>query len=209
AGWDRTTDIENLGYVYDGRHESAQAIGEFRFLGVENLTAVLVASLDKLEEFDYNGNIVLSETFAYKFNNLALGINAAQFLYNRKFGFGAPDPHEPGLLFNLWGSYTIDRFVPRLDLVYFMGGKSLEGTAYHRRAFVNTPSPVNVDDDRSVISGRVSVKFNLDSKTFIEIGNLTNIDYSKNFAFASEERGRYDTNKRISNVFYIDYKWSF
>ena len=209
AGWNGTTDIEYLGYIYDGRQESAQLIGEFRYLGTENLTAVAAVNLDKLEAFDTEGDMVFSETFAYRLDNAAFGLDAVQFLYNRKYPFGRKIDCDPGLLFNLWGSYAVNRIVPRLDLVYFLGGRSQEGLVYHRRGFVNAESPKNVNDDRSVFSFRPSVRFNLNPSVFIEAGDLFNYDYAKNKAFASKLYGRLDTNSRISNVFYVDVKWAF
>ena len=212
AGYDFTANKVKDGYLGSG--ESSRLIGEFRYLGVKNLTAVAAASFDKIEDFDNSGNIILSETFAYKLDNLNIGLNALQFLYNRKADNSDKDA---GLLFNLWGSYALDGIVPRLDLVYFTGGQSSVAAGnytWNRRGFVNKISGKDVDDDYSVFSVRPSVKFNLDGRTFVEIGDVINID-SANFdgyrkdgkAVSPQNPG--DTESRISNVFYIDFKWSF
>jgi len=222
AGWDRPIDNETLEYIYNGRQESAQFIGELRFLRIENLTAVAVAILDRLEDFEANGDIVLSETFDYKINNTTAGFNAAQFLYNRKYPSGLEEPYNPGLLFNLWGSYAVSAaIVPRLDIVYFIGGWSMQGyllsgglnqssaTMYHRRGIENAPSAKRDNYTRYLFSVRPSVKFNLNTQTFIEIGDLINIDYSNRNVYASRMEGQIDSKSRTTNVAYIDLKWSF
>ncbi|MCL1927245.1 MAG: hypothetical protein FWG07_00440 [Treponema sp.] len=216
AGWkDTRLDIERYGYDYEGRQESAQLIGEFRLLSVENLTAVVAFSLDKLEEFDVEGNTIVSQTFAYELNDLTIGLNAAEFFYNRKNILGQTIAHAPSLVFNLWGSYTINNIIPRLDLVYFLGGQSKvggdEALMWHRRGFVSSRIPkFNSSDNRnrSLFSVRPSVKFDLTGGTFIEIGNVFNYDFGN---FDSAYGDSNDPNKRyvISNVFYIDYTWSF
>ena len=196
---------------YTARYESSQLIGEFRLLAVKDLTAVAAASFDKIEDFSNKGDMIFSETFAYKINSLTLGLNAVQFLYKR-----GDVKYDPSLLFNLWGSYAIDKIVPRLDLVYFLGGQSNTGrneTTYtwHRKGFTNynTALSNNDDDDYSAISIRPSVKFNFNSKTFIEIGDMINIDLASFDGYNDTVGGPRNTDSRISNVFYIDFKWSF
>jgi len=207
AGYDANSALAG----YQGWHESSRLIGEFRFLGVKDLTAIVAFSFDKIEDFDDSGNIIFSETFAYKLDSLTIGLNAAQFLYSRK------SDNDPGLLFNLWGSYAFGKIVPRLDLAYFLGGQSTLGAGnntWHRRGFVNRIGTTDTDDDYSVFSIRPSVKFNLDNRTFVEIGDKINFDFA-NFngyrkdgkAITSTDPG--DTSSRLSNVFYIDFKWSF
>jgi hypothetical protein len=215
AGWNGTVDFERYGYVYDGRQESAQLIGEFRFLMVKNLTAIVAASLDYIEEFNIKGNTVISQTFAYKLDSLTLGLNAAEFLYNRKNFLGRKDKFDPGLLFDLWGSYAIDKIIPRLDLVYFTGGMSKIGGdetyMWHRRGYVNRPIYETGSDNeynRLVFSVRPSARFNINSSTFIEIGNLFNYDFG-NFDGAYGNSADFNKRELISNVFYIDFKWSF
>jgi len=218
AGFDSNSALPG----YQGSNESSRLIGEFRFLGVKELTAVVAASLDKLEDFDDSGNIILSETFAYKVNDLTIGLNALQFLYNR----GDADI-DPGLLFNLWGSYAIGKIVPRLDLAYFQGGQSALAAGNNTWArtrvggFVNKIGAANADDDYSLLGARPSVRFNLDARTYIEIGDLINYDfanfdgYRKDGQALSETVGGVpitrpgDTKSRLSNVVYVDFRWSF
>ena len=216
ASWNYTREeIEKYGYIYDGRQESAQLIGEFRFLLIQNLTAIVSVSLDKLEEFDVIGDTVLSQTFAYKFDKFSLGFNAAEFMYNRMNLHKRKVLYNPGLLFNLWGSYTFNNIVPRLDAVYFMGGKSRVGGnetyMWHRRGFINREIfAIGSDNSRfpSVFSIRPSVKFNLPGGTFVETGNMFNYDFG-NYDAAYGDSADLKKRERISNVFYIDLKWSF
>ena len=222
AGWDKPIDYETLLYVYNGRQESAQFIGELRFWAIENFNAAAVAILDKLEDFEYNGDIVYSEAVDCKIGSATIGLNAAQFLYNRKYPSGQEEPYDPALLFNLWADYAIgEATVPRLDIVYFIGGMSQQGylisgglnqfsaTMYHRRGIINAPSEKRFDYTRYLFSVRPSAKFNLNSKTFVEIGDLINVDYSNKDVYASEMEGLIDSKSRVTNVAYIDLKWEF
>jgi hypothetical protein len=213
AGYD--ADSSRAGYL--GRDESSRLLGEFRFLGVKDLTAVIAASFDKIEDFANSGNIILSETFAYKLDNLNIGLNAAQFLYSRE----AEPKKDPGLLFNLWGSYAFDNIIPRLDFAYFLGGQSTLGSGaytWHRRGFVNKTGTADTTDDYSVFSVRPSIRFNLDGRTFIEIGDIINYDFANFDGYRKDGRALSpsatppvlgDITSRLSNVFYIDLKWSF
>jgi hypothetical protein len=216
AGYDANSALDG----YQGRDESSRLLGEFRYLGVKDLTAVAAASFDKIEDFDNSGNIILSETFAYKLNDLNLGLNAAQFLYNRKAD-AKPDK-DPGLLFNLWVSYAFGSIVPRLDLAYFLGGQSsLVGNGNYTwgrttTGFASKLGTGDVDDDYSVFNIRPSVKFNLNSRVFVEIGDSINFDsanfdgYRKDGQSISAADARLgDTKSRLGNVFYIDFRWSF
>jgi len=176
-------------------NNSSLLIGELRMLAVPNLTAVAAVSLDNLDDFSDKGNIVISETFAYKINDeLNIGLNAAQFLYNRP----AADSADIGFLFNLWGSYAIGNIIPRFDFVYMIGGQS-HASSYHRRGYVNfsnTSDQIPYTKDDSVFSARPSVKINIDSKTHLEIGDVFYMNMIGN-------------NSAIKNVFYIDFRWSF
>jgi hypothetical protein len=162
---------------------------------------------------------MFSETFGYKLDSLNAGLNAVQFLYNREANDKKVD-YNPGLLFNLWASYAFDTVVPRLDLVYFMGGQSKlaagnmsssapnVGSQWERRGFANVAKAKDAEDDYSVFSIRPSVKFNLDGRTFLEIGDMINLD-------SAAKDGTYkdsgDANKKslFTNVFYVDIKFSF
>jgi len=214
AAWNVATNaITADNYAYGGREEVSQFIGEFRLLAVKGLTAVVVGIFDNLEEFNDKGNILLSETFGYKINDdLNIGFNAAQFLYNRD-----NVDADPALLFNLWGSYAFNKVVPRLDLVYFMGGQSKTATSakqWERRGFTarggmpgegsNNYGKKDVDDDYSVFSVRPSVKVNVDSRTFLEIGDMINYDFAN-----KDNVYRGDEKSLLTNVFYVDVKFSF
>jgi hypothetical protein len=203
-----------------GRQESQQLIGEFRFLGVKDLTAVMAANIDKLENFKQYGETTISETFGYKIDSLAFGLNAVQFFYNtdKKDANGKNITLDPSLLFNLWGQYAIDKVVPRLDMVYFVGGKSNIANkinspadmAYHRKGYtqVKDANKNNDKDDFSVFTIRPSVKFNLDSRTFIEIGDAINFDMTT-YDEKSGKAYSKDKNSLVSNVFYVDLKFAF
>jgi hypothetical protein len=181
--------------------EASILYGEFRYLGLKDLTAVVAASITRLGMSDFSnaGIMTFSETFGYKINSdFNIGLNAVEFIYK------APNT-SPSLLFNLWGSYAIDKIVPRLDLVYFMNGSSLMSSAnqsaqtWHRTAFTGAANT----KDFSLISVRPSVKINLDSRTFLEIGDMINFDMNKNEVTA------WGKKSLLTNVFYIDAKWSF
>jgi hypothetical protein len=211
AGWTATRDLDAEDYLYGGREESMFSQTELRILAVKDLTAVIVGTFDKIEYFDSTGNIMFSETFGYKMNDLGLGLNAVQFLYNRVDGNDDKVDMNPGLLFNPWVSYTIGNIVPRLDLVYFMGGQSKMANPnqqWERRGFVNLAKAKDAEDDYSVFSIRPSVKFNLDNKTFLEIGDMMNFDSAtKDGAYKDE--GDDKKNSLFTNVFYVDVKFSF
>jgi hypothetical protein len=220
AGWTSTRYLDNDNYEYGGREESAFLQAEFRLLAVKNLTAVVAGVFNRLEDFDKRGNIMFSETFGYKLDNLNAGLNAAQFFYNREDMTGNKLDADPGLLFNPWVSYAFDKIIPRLDLVYFIGGQSKTANGnnqWERRGFVpqggavdaaGKPGLKDTDDDYSVFSVRPSVKINLDSRIFLEIGDVINIDFG-NFDGAYKDSG--DPNKKslLTNVFYVDVKFSF
>jgi hypothetical protein len=214
--------INNDPYNYTGKEETSQFIGEFRLLKVKGLTTVVVGVVDNLEDFSEKGNILFSETFGYKAtDDLNLGFNMTQFLYSRE-----DVETDPALLFNLWGSYAIGNVIPRLDMVYFLGGQSKTATSaqqWDRRGFTArggmpgegaTPGVRGEDDDYFVFSIRPSVKINLDSRIFLEIGDMINFD-SANFDGYRKDREAVsgknpgDTNSRVTNAFYVDLKFSF
>ena len=216
AGWkDTYEEIEKFGYFYDGRQESSQLIVEFRYMKMYNLTADIAVSMDKLENFSAYGDTVISQTFAYNFGRVTLGLNAAQFIYNRESLLGKKLRYDPGLLFNLWGSYSYVIYEPRLDLVYFWGGMSTVGGdetyKWQRRGFINRKieeyGSYN-SHNLSVFSVRPSFKFNILSRTFVEIGSMFNYDFgSWDGAYGDSDNSK--KRSRISNVFYIDLQWSF
>jgi hypothetical protein len=197
--------------VFAGFQESAMLVMEARLLAVKNLTGILVAQIDKLEDYDTTGVFNLYQTIGYKMGDLGLGLNAAQYFSRAKNAAG--EPSDVGLHFNPWVSYTIGNIVPRLDLNYFLAGKALvspganqlPGASYHRKVF----SLANnyAADDVSVFALRPSVKLNIDPKTFVEIGNLIAIANGPEGSFADVADAKKASN--FSNVFYIDFKWSF
>ena len=220
-----------LTYRYDGTDESARLYGEFRFLAVKELTAVIAARFDKIEDFSNRGDILFSETFNYKIDDsLTLGLNAGQYFFNRTNAAGDSIDTQPSLLFNLWGSYALGKVVPRLDLAYFIGGRdemtnlaaptANPGTnpAWRRRGFVaqgalgaqgSNPRVKDVDDDQSVFSIRPSVKFNLDRRTSVEIGDLLSFNSINYTPTTAKPFNNGDKKSLLTNVFYIDLRWMF
>ncbi|MDR2966308.1 MAG: hypothetical protein LBU88_11120 [Treponema sp.] len=184
--------------------ELDQIIGELRILAIKGITAVVVGVVDNLRD-SKDQNLIFSETFTFKINDqFTLGLNAVQFLYNRSVSM------DPSFLFNAWGSYAFGNVIPRIDLVYMTGGRSRLSTTdgrYHRKGFQERMGVADVDDDYSVFSVRPSVRFNLNSRTHIEIGNMLNFDSYNGNETASGFIGA--GNNRMSNVFYLDFRWSF
>ncbi|MCL2068013.1 MAG: hypothetical protein FWG99_11200 [Treponema sp.] len=212
AGWDGTHPSDPAyDDQYDGRDESSKLVGDLRLLAVQNLTAVVSFSLDKLEDFSDTGDIIISETFGYRIDSLSFGLNAVQFLYNRVDADGDKVNFNPSMLFNLWTSYAFGNIVPRLDLAYFMGGRSTVGgsgaNTWHRRGFQNRPVAKDDEQDVSVFSVTPSARFNIDSRTFIEIGNKVNYDFGYEGAY--KDKGNEDKKSRLSNAFYVDLRWTF
>jgi len=97
-----------------------------------------------------------------------------------------------------------------------MGGRSKMGynsgtsgeNQWERRGFVNVAKAKDANDDYSVFSVRPSIKFNLDSRIFLEIGDMINFDSAAKDG-AYKDSG--DANKKslFTNVFYVDVKFSF
>jgi len=179
--------------------ESMAVMGDLRILAVSPLTAVVAFEINNLQDFANTGTMIFSETFAFKItDDLTLGLNAVQFIYQ--------NDNDPGFLFNLWGSYAFGNIIPRLDLVYFINGHSNDARTaaanpqYHRRGYAARSDAA----EHSVFSARPSVRINLDNRTHLEIGNVTHIDFA---AAAQSFWGNKDS--RLSNIFYIDLRWSF
>jgi len=201
---------DNYGYSRDN-FELDQLIGEVRILAVKDLTAVVVGIIDNLED-GKNQNMIFSETIAFKVNDqLNVGFNAVQFIYNNyENAAGEALDYDPSLLFNLWGSYAIGSVIPRLDLVYMMGGRSRLSTTdgrYQRKAFNERQGRTNVEDDHSVFSVRPSVRVNVGNRAHIEIGNMLNFDSYTGAEASSGYVGNGES--RMSNVFYLDFRWNF
>jgi hypothetical protein len=199
--------------AFNGRDETAKLIFGAQLLAVKDLTAVLEAEVDKLEDTGVdkdkdNIDINFYEALGYKLGNFAFGLNAVQ-----NFRLEKDVDHDLGLHFNPWVSYAIGPIVPRLDLNYYLAGTGLvkygdtqlPSTKYHRKAFGYAD---NGDaDDVSFFAVRPSVKFNIDKNSVIEIGDL--------IAFATGPDGSFkdadDPNKssNLSNIFYVDFTWKF
>jgi hypothetical protein len=188
---------------------SSRAIGELQLLAVENLTAIVEGELDNLQDFDPSGKVNIYETVGYKLNDLQFGLNAAQYL-------SKVDDSDMALRFNPWVSYTIGKLVPRLDVVYFMGGQVASSTAtaegkIDRKGYAayepvtgsggNNGGGKYYDSDASVIGVRPSLKINLDSKTTLEIGDLVNFEKrpTKFFGAGSDLK-----DSKFTNTFYVD-----
>jgi len=169
-----------------GRQESSQLIGDLRIYAIPKLTAIIAFSFNNLQDFNDSGLMVFSESLSFNATDeLNIGINAVQFISNN-------ESHEDAsMLFNLWGSYAIDKVVPRLDLTYYMGGNS-HAANYHRRGYQD---PV-YNYDVSAFSIRSSVRINIDNRSHLEIGNVTHLNNPQD-------------DLKTANVFYIDYRWSF
>ena len=169
-----------------GRQESSQLIGDLRIFAIKKLTAVIAYSFNNLYDFNNSGAMIFSESLGFNAaDDLNIGLNAVQFISNK-------EEHEnSSMLFNLWGSYAIDKIVPRLDLTYYYGGNS-HAANYHRRGYQD---PV-YDYDCSVFSIRPSVKINIDNRTHLEIGNVTHLNNPND-------------DLKAANVFYVDFKWNF
>ena len=172
----------------DSAQQTAHGLAELRILAVPNLTAVVVGELDNLDDFSDSGKINFYETIGYKVKDLSFGLNAAQYISKMAGN------DDPGLRFNPWISYAFNdgKIVPRLDAVYFFGGRSGGSSAdygkgYHRKSFT-----ADYDKDTFVVSARPSVKFNLDSRTVLEFGD--------SFYYTKIKGG----DAVISNALYMD-----
>ena len=212
---DATSRYANSDLEVFGSNETSKLIFGAQVLAVPNLTAVLEVEADKLEDTGVdrdkdNIDVNLYETLGYKLGDLAVGLNAVQYIRVEK-----DVDHDLGLHLNPWVSYTLGSIVPRLDLNWFLAGTGTTalattsanaalGTKYHREVFAYKD---NGDaDDVSVIAVRPSVKFNI-GKGFIEIGDLIAYALGPDGAFADADDAQKSSS--FNNVFYVDFKWSF
>jgi hypothetical protein len=178
-----------------------QAIAGFKLLAVPKLTAVLEAKIDNLYKFSDTGTVFIYETLAYDFGALDIGLNAGQYMNQA----GSSDL---GLMGAPWVSYAIGKFVPRLDVLYFFAGRpayvAAAGTAASsgKYNFLNWEAYAPTwNDDLSVLAVRPSVKFNFDSNTAIELGDIVNFEMGDN-SFNGKDN-------RLTNIFYVDLVWKF
>jgi hypothetical protein len=180
-----------------GNAASSRAIIGVSILAVPGLTAILEGELDKLQNFSDAGIINIYETLGYKIGSLGFGLNAAEYL-SRVTG------DDLGLQIAPWVDYALGSIVPRLDVVYFIGGglTVTSGGSYGRLTGFPPPAQKSAtvtttqyDTDYTVLSFRPSVKFNVGS-AFVELGDAV---YLVNTPATDS----------IWNVFYVDFKWSF
>ncbi|MDR0586911.1 MAG: hypothetical protein LBG26_06700 [Treponema sp.] len=177
------------------------AIAGFKLLAVPKLTAVLEAKIDHLSKFSDTGTVFIYETLAYDLGALDIGLNAGQYL-------NQADSSDLGLMAAPWVSYAIGKFVPRLDVLYFLAGKpsyvvdSGTGSSSGKYNFLNWEAYAPTwNDDLSVLAVRPSVRFNFDSNTAIELGDIVNFEMGDK-AFNGEDN-------RLTNIFYVDLVWKF
>jgi hypothetical protein len=180
-----------------------EAIVGFKLTAVPKLTAVLEAKIDYLYNFSDNGTVYVFETLGYDLGALDIGLNAGQYLNQA----GSSDP---GLMFAPWVSYSAGKIVPRLDLLYFMAGKPSyvaagAASSSGKYNFLNWEAYAPTwNDGLSVFAVRPSVKFNLDSNTSVELGDIINFEMGSNSApvYGAEK-------SRLTNIFYVDLVWKF
>ncbi|MDR2370709.1 MAG: hypothetical protein LBD71_04450 [Treponema sp.] len=211
-----------------GRDETSKMIIGARMLAVKNLTAVLEAELDNLQDFretktgekngwgvpltagaNSSGKFNLYETIGFKTGDLGAGLNAAQYFSLQKKVTDGDNKTGPGLRFNPWVSYSLGGVVPRLDFVYFAAGK-INGSdnddegKFHRKGY----DPTYFTGD-SVVTIRPSVTFNVGNAA-LEIGDAVNIEnnHTKKY-YGSSTRADDRRDRRITNILYVDCKWSF
>jgi hypothetical protein len=180
-------------------NESSRIILGARILAVAGLTGILEAELDNLEDYGENGIFNLYETLGYKLGDLGFGLNAAQY-------FRTAEKADTGFNVNPWVSYSIGPVVPRLDINYLLAGTVNSAGKYHRKTFEYKNNTTDTESF-SVFGIRPSVKFNIDSKTFIEIGDLITLESGPEGAFGHPEAP--GESSRFSNTLYVDFKWSF
>jgi len=176
----------------DSKYNTSHVLAELRLLAVDGLTAIVVGEMDNLHDNDKAKDINFYETLGYKTGDLNVGLNAAQYIRNLPEGSSAMDDFS--LWLNPWVSYSFREgaVVPRLDVVYFMGGYQ-DAENYHRRGF-----KPNYNNETSVINVRPSVKFNVDSRASFEIGD------SFYYSNAARNNGGKLADAAINNVFYVD-----
>jgi hypothetical protein len=182
-----------------------EAVLGFKLLAVPKLTAVLEVKADELYDFSDKGTMIIFETIAYDLGNLDVGLNAGQYLKKAKTSGKSSDL---GLLVAPWVSYTIDKIIPRLDVLYFMAGApawkvDAATTTAGKYAFLKWDSYTHTgNSDYSLISVRPSVKFKFNSNTAIELGDIVNFEKGPDNAYAGE-------SSRLTNIFYTDFVWTF
>jgi hypothetical protein len=148
------------------------------------------------------GTVYIYETLGYDLGALDIGLNAGQYLNQA----GSSDI---GLMLAPWVSYTAGKFVPRLDALYFIAGKpsyvAADGTNNPggKYNFLNWEAYAPTWNDKySVFAVRPSVKFNFNSNTTVELGDIVNFELGPDNVYAGE-------SSRLTNIFYADFAWKF
>jgi hypothetical protein len=206
-----------------GAYLASMAHAAVSLKAVPNLTAIVEVELDNLQDFKAlkaegrdrykrripadddawgnpvtdavaaSGKISFGETFEYTLGDLTAGLWAVEWI-------SQAEGSDFAVYANPWASYALGAIVPRLDLGFGSGAQvdfNRSNLNWHR----TNVSPL-YDSDVTVISIRPSVKLNIDPNTFVEIGDLIDFDGGPDQAWG-------DKSSRITNVFYVDFKWSF
>jgi hypothetical protein len=188
--------------------QTSRAIVAARLLAVKNLNAVVEADFANLNTFGGDGLLTFYETLGYKIEDVGFGLNSVQWTSNVKA------QNKSALEINPWVNYSFGSIIPQLDFVYVHGGQStLNAAASSERTAINTKYnrftsyEPTWDYKYSVFSVRPSIKFALDGNTFIELGDLVNIEQGKSGTYGHPDKT--DKADRVTNVAYVDFKWSF
>jgi hypothetical protein len=207
----RSRSATGLTSINNGQISSRAIIGA-QILAVKDLIGVFEFEIDNIgDTFNTTGSLTgllnFYETVAYKAGDLGLGLNAIQFVKHQS------QKGDPGLQFNPWVSYALGSIVPRLDLVYFSGGRaalnySSTSATRGKYFYLGTVGAYTPDYDRDfyAFTIRPSVKFNVDTAV-VELGDVINIEHGPSGTYQHPE----DTKKasRLTNVLYVDFKWTF
>ncbi|MDR2767708.1 MAG: hypothetical protein LBB82_05210 [Treponema sp.] len=203
-----TASVRNEGKTTGGidstvaTQDPSLAIVGFRLLSVPKLGFVVEGRVTDLDDFSDTGKVDIFEAVSYAISDkLTIGLNAGQFL-NQVEG------SDIGIKVGPWVSYAIGKIVPRLDAMYYLAGAPALDVAGTKGKYnflhADDAYKPNYDSELSVIAVRPSVKFNFDSKTALELGDIVNYEMGPD--------GKYNGGKsssRLTNVFYVDFVWKF
>jgi hypothetical protein len=177
------------------------AIAGFRLLAVPKLTAVVEVRVTTLDEFSDIGMVDVFEAVSYAItDSLTIGLNAGQFVNQDE------TKEDIGIKVGPWVSYAIGKLVPRLDAMYYLAGKpalvAKSTSGKYNFLHADDAYKPTYDSEFSVIAVRPSVKFNLDSKTMLELGDIVNYELGPEKSYSGE-------SSRLTNIFYVDFVWKF
>ncbi|MDR1419082.1 MAG: hypothetical protein LBI86_01790 [Treponema sp.] len=232
----------NTSRTAPGRDESSRMLLSAGILAVKDLTAVVAVDFDNIQSYstvktgDVNawggtvtagdrvnnsGKLNIHEALGYKVSDLSIGFNASQFfsfaerdVTNSVTSITTQEKVDASLYFNPWVSYSLGNIVPRLDVVYMMGGQINGSSAtaegkYYRRGY-----DPNYTKETWVLGIRPSIRFNIGS-CFLELGDLVSLEGQENKFYGvnvpNPNVPGSDTRKdsRVTNTLYADLKWSF